>query len=128
MANFNAPKVTEGSSNVPSMPSLCMRPECDEEADIIFISIRNEKGYLKNHCPADVGYKNKAGYQLKDQYTFVRWVSRCSKCHYTDLLAAQKVYFKNKWCERVIQKEVRDMSLTPQETKKYLNTLGSKIL
>ena len=128
MANFDAPKKTEGGSNVPNMPSLCMRSECDEEADIVFIVIRDEKGRPKTTCAADVGYRNKAGYQLKDCFTFVRWVSRCSKCHYTDLLAAQKVYFKNKWCERVIQKEVKDMSLTPEQTKNYLNTLGNKIL
>jgi len=128
MSKFNAPQKTENGNNIPNMPSVCMVGDCTEETTIGFVTVINEKGIRLTGCASDYGFKRNGIFNLKDNFKFIRWITRCSKCHYTDLLAAQKVYFKNRWCERVIQKEVKDMTLNPDQAKKYLDTLGSKIL
>jgi len=129
MANFNAPKKSENSGNsVPNIPSVCMRGECDGETDVAFLVIRNEKGRQLTGAFGQFGFRDHNGYQLKKGMTFQRWITRCSKCHYGDLLAAQKVYFKNKWCEQVIAGEVKDNAISKGDTQKYLDSIGSKTL
>jgi len=122
MDKFSSPAKSEKKlSSVPNYPSICMHSGCEEETDIAFAVVRNEIGRKLTGTLSDFGYRDHNGFQLKKDFSFVRWITRCSKCHYVDLATTNKIYFKNKWIDRLGKGEVRDGSVTKEQAANYID-------
>lgn len=136
MAKYNAPVKQEQKSSIPDYPDLCMNSGCQSvenketkekevgKTDIALVVARNALGKKVVNTFSEVGYRDKDGLKMKNGYTFVRWVTRCARCHYSDLLVTNNVYFKNKWTERIAAGEVKDKNLSIEQAKHFMGTFG----
>lgn len=75
------PRTTE---LIPDPPSKCLTIDCNQEAFILFLVVRDRNNRTLTDIPSAFLTDSKSG-ELRHGYSFVTWIGRCEWCYTENL-------------------------------------------